>query len=104
MHAYLQAKSPSTGVRTTIVRTAKAVGLGLLVWAAPGGWASAQEAKQAPPQIDFRDMFLRLDVNSDTVLELDEIPEAGRPAFKKLLELGDTDKNGRLEAAELRAL
>jgi Ca2+-binding EF-hand superfamily protein len=54
--------------------------------------------------INYREMFLQLDVNADTMIERDEVPEAGRTAFDKLLKLGDTDKDGRLAASELRAL
>jgi Ca2+-binding EF-hand superfamily protein len=86
------------------VYTAKAVWVGLVLCAATATGAPAQQQKQAPQPINFVELFLQLDTNNDTVIDLDEVPESGRAAYKKLLELGDTDKNGRLEVAELRAL
>jgi Ca2+-binding EF-hand superfamily protein len=75
--------------------SALALGLGTLAAS-----ANAQQANRAK----FREMFLQLDTNSDTVLERDEIPESGRAAFDRLLKRGDTNKNGKLEADELRGL
>jgi Ca2+-binding EF-hand superfamily protein len=74
------------------------------IWAVTATCASAQQEKTAGQPINFVEMFLQLDANNDTVIDLDEVPESGRAAYKRLLELGDTDKNGRLELAELRAL
>ena len=65
-----------------------------------GASASAQNANPAR----FREMFLQLDANGDTVLDRDEIPEAGREAFDRLLKKGDANKNGKLEADEMRDL
>ena len=59
---------------------------------------------QAPDPARFREVFVQLDQNGDTVLERDEIPEAGRDAFDRLLKRGDANKNGKLEADEMRAL
>ena len=77
-----------------------AIGLGLGIWAAASGAARGQE--RGP--IDFREMFLELDANADTVIERDEVPERARDAFDRLLKLGDDDHDGRLQAAEMRAL
>lgn len=74
------------------------LGLLALPLAAP---APAQQAKGAPR---FREVFLQLDANSDTVLERDEIPESGRDAFDRLVKRGDANKNGKLEADEMRTL
>ncbi len=63
--------------------------------------AYAQEAKTPP---NFRDMFIQLDQNGDTILERDEIPESGRAAFDRLLKRGDTNKDGKLSAEEMRVL
>lgn len=52
----------------------------------------------------FREMFIQLDANGDTVLDRDEIPESGRAAFDRLLKRGDVNNNGKLEADELRML
>ncbi len=63
---------------------------------------AASTSAQGPAGANFREMFLQLDANGDTVLERDEIPEAGRAAFDRLLKKGDLDKNGKLEADEMR--
>jgi Ca2+-binding EF-hand superfamily protein len=47
---------------------------------------------------------LQLDANGDRTLERDEVPDTGREALDRLLKLGDQNKNGRLEADELREL
>jgi len=52
----------------------------------------------------LRDLFLELDANGDRVIERDEVPESGRKAFDTLLKYGDTDNDGKLEAAEYRNL
>jgi Ca2+-binding EF-hand superfamily protein len=59
---------------------------------------------QAPNPLELRETFAALDSNGNMVLERDEIPEAGLPAFERLLKLGDANKNGRLEADEMRAM
>jgi len=82
------------------MRTVASMCLGLSFWMVFGGVAWAQGGLG----FDARELFLRLDANNDTVIDRDEVPEAGLAAFDKLLKLGDTDKNGRLELAELRAL
>jgi Ca2+-binding EF-hand superfamily protein len=77
-----------------------AIGLGTAL-VAVGAWA------QAPPDLtpaEVRELFLELDANNDTVLEADEVPESGRKAFEALLKLGDADKDGKLQASEMRAL
>ena len=53
---------------------------------------------------NFREVFIQLDSNGDTVLERDEIPASGRVWFEDLLKRGDTNKNGKLEAEEYRVL
>jgi Ca2+-binding EF-hand superfamily protein len=77
------------------------LGLALGLLALP--LAAASSAQQGQPG-RFREVFLQLDGNADTVLERDEIPESGREAFDRLLKRGDANKNGKLEADELRAL
>lgn len=66
------------------------------------GSALAQAPGEAAAR--FREVFLRLDANGDTVLERDEVPESGRDAFDRLLKRGDANKDGKLQADELRAL
>ncbi|MDB5349560.1 MAG: transaldolase/EF-hand protein [Planctomycetota bacterium] len=66
-------------------------------------FVATADAQQANPA-RFREMFIQLDTNGDTVLDRDEIPESGRAAFDRLVKRGDTNKNGKLEADELRAL
>lgn len=82
------------------MKTASAVGLGLAIWAAGVGTSRGQ----AGGPIDFREMFLELDANADTVIDRDEVPERARDAFDRLVELGDEDGDGKLQAAEMRAL
>ncbi len=53
---------------------------------------------------ELRELFQRLDANNDQTIEASEVPEAASAAFDKLLRLGDTNKNGKLEADELREL
>lgn len=52
----------------------------------------------------IRDRIIQLDSNQDTVIEADEVPEEGRAAFDRLVKLGDSNKNGKLEGDELRAM
>jgi hypothetical protein len=52
----------------------------------------------------LRDLFLELDANGDRVIERQEVPESGRGAFDTLLKYGDTNHDGKLEAAEYRNL
>ena len=76
------------------------LGLGLATWTLLGiaGGSNAQDAQQ------FRQMFIKLDVNQDTMLEEGEIPESAQAAFKTLLKYGDSNKDGKLDAQELRTL
>ncbi len=55
-------------------------------------------------QGEIRELILQLDSNSDMILDRNEIPEAGRAAFERLLKRGDTNKDGRLDFEELRAM
>ncbi|HEV3164300.1 MAG TPA: EF-hand domain-containing protein [Isosphaeraceae bacterium] len=82
------------------MRVARALALGLSIWAGSAVIARAQ----ALSPLDLREMFLQLDANGDTAIDKDEVPESGQAAFKILLKHGDADSNGRLEANELRAL
>jgi Ca2+-binding EF-hand superfamily protein len=74
----------------------------LFVLVLSGPPALAQNA--AMPPANPIQTVLQLDANGDQTLERDEVPEAGQAAFDRLLTLGDLNKNGRLEADELRAL
>ncbi len=74
--------------------------LGLVLVAGSG--VSGQTPKDNAAR--FREIFIQLDSNGDTVLDRDEIPAAGRVWFEDLLKRGDTNKNGKLEAEEYRAL
>ncbi len=73
--------------------------LGLTIGLLP----SATMAQQAGAA-NFREKFIQLDANGDTSLERDEIPETGRAAFDRLLDRGDSNANGKLDADELRTL
>jgi hypothetical protein len=59
---------------------------------------------QAQPAANPVQTVLQLDSNGDMVLERDEVPESGQAAFDRLLKLGDANKNGKLEADEIRAM
>jgi Ca2+-binding EF-hand superfamily protein len=52
----------------------------------------------------FGKLFEQLDSNRDQVVGVDEVPEAGKAAFQKLLANGDKNRNGKLEAEEFRVL
>lgn len=67
-----------------------------------GSSVAAQTPKDNPAK--FREMFVKLDANGDTVLERDEMPVEGRAAFDRLIKRGDANENGKLELEELRAL
>jgi Ca2+-binding EF-hand superfamily protein len=82
------------------MRAPRSLGLGVGLLAC---LATAAFTQQAGNQ-NYREMFLRLDANNDTVIERDEVPESGLAAFDRLVKLGDTDKDGKLSAAEFRAL
>jgi Ca2+-binding EF-hand superfamily protein len=75
-------------------------GLGLCLIALPIGLEHARA--QAP--VNFREVFLELDTNGDRVIELSEVPDDGRQAFKRLLKKADSNDDGKLEADEFRAL
>ena len=47
---------------------------------------------------------MELDANNDRVIERAEVPEAGRKAFERLLNHGDANHDGKLEAEEFRDL
>jgi len=51
-----------------------------------------------------RELFGQLDANDDKVIDPKEVPESGRTAFEQLLKVGDSNKNGKLELEEYRAL
>jgi EF-hand domain pair/EF hand len=65
--------------------------------------ASQTPNRQSSPT-PFRDLFLDLDANNDRVIESAEVPESGRQAFERLLNHGDANHNGKLEAEEFREL
>jgi Ca2+-binding EF-hand superfamily protein len=94
------------------MKTWLAIGLGLTL-AIGNGLTGAQEPKaneeprpktKAAGLPDFREVFIRLDTNGDTIIERDEVLEAGRAAFERLLKRGDTNQDGKLQLEELRAL
>ena len=83
------------------MRTRHVIGLGLAAVLAGAAAARAQQEKAAA---NIRETVLRLDANNDMVIERDEVPEAGRAAFDRLLKLGDANKDGKLDFEEVRAL
>jgi Ca2+-binding EF-hand superfamily protein len=62
--------------------------------------AMAQELAGIRP----RALFDELDANSDRAIIKAEVPESGQAAFGRLLKLGDSNGNNRLELAEFQAL
>jgi Ca2+-binding EF-hand superfamily protein len=68
------------------------------------GLAGPASAQTPAPLENFREVFLQLDANGDTVLEREEVPEKGRAAFDRLLRRGDDNEDGKLDVSELQAL
>jgi len=66
--------------------------------------APGQTPKQPATPTPWRDLFMELDANNDRVIERAEVPEAGRKAFERLLNHGDANHDGKLEAEEFRDL
>jgi Ca2+-binding EF-hand superfamily protein len=60
-------------------------------------------AQQNPPANPVQTV-LQLDANGDMAIERDEVPDSGHAAFDRLLKLGDHNKNGKLDADEIRAM
>lgn len=75
-------------------------GIALAISASIAAGTSAQQVAGLNP----RELFEQLDSNSDRVVAAEEVPDAGRAAFKKLLAVGDKNHDGKLEAEEFRAL
>jgi Ca2+-binding EF-hand superfamily protein len=61
---------------------------------------------QAPgtQAVPLRELFIQLDANQDGAIEKGEVPASGHAAFERLLQRGDADHNGKLEAQEYRAV
>src|SRR4051812_31790935 len=59
---------------------------------------------QTPVAVSFIELFQSLDADGDMVVSRGEVPESGREAFDRLLNLGDTNKDGKLDREEYRAL
>jgi Ca2+-binding EF-hand superfamily protein len=51
-----------------------------------------------------RAIFVKLDANKDGKIQVDEVPEARREGFKKLLEKADKDKDGALSGEEAKGV
>ncbi len=81
------------------MNTLRTLGFGLTIVVGGAGLAGAQV-----PGANLRATFEKLDANGDMVLERSEIPPRGMPAFERLLKVADTNKDGKVEAAELREL
>lgn len=74
--------------------------IGVAIFACVTASSRGQQAGGLNP----RELFEQLDSNSDRVVAAEEVPDAGRAAFKRLLAIGDKNRNGKLEADEFRAL
>jgi Ca2+-binding EF-hand superfamily protein len=81
------------------MKLTRSIGLALGITAGGAGLAGAQ-AFQVPP----RQTFEQLDANGDNVIEKGEVPEKARAAFEKMLKLGDTNHDDKLQANEFRDL
>lgn len=66
------------------------------------GFMAGDASAQAPANL--REVFQTLDANNDMTVELSEVPEAAQPAFKKLLEAADSNKDGKVQAEEMRTV
>ena len=82
------------------MKTIRTVGLGLALLAGGAGFVAAQQVAG----FDTRELFEQLDANHDKTIVKTEVPESALPAFEQLLQNGDTNKNGKLELDEYRAL
>jgi Ca2+-binding EF-hand superfamily protein len=76
--------------------------LGFIVGLSLVGVALAQTAKKQAEVL--RDQFQELDANRDNTIERDEVPASARASFDRLLQRGDDNHNGKLEAEEYRAV
>ncbi len=83
----------------------RAMGFGVAAWIGVAGAGFAQEKPKEKPATPptIREMIGDLDANGDKVIDKAEVPDSAQPAFAKLLELADTDKDGKLDQVELRA-
>jgi Ca2+-binding EF-hand superfamily protein len=79
--------------------TFRALGVALIV-VSSGPAEAWSQAFQTPP----RETFDRLDANGDGVIEKGEVPEKALSAFERLLKLGDSDKDGKMQGNEFRDL
>lgn len=75
-----------------------------LLISVPEARAQTQSPQKGERQAPLRDMFLDLDANNDRVIDPDEVPADGRPAFDRLLRDGDSNHNGKLETDEFRGI
>ncbi len=76
------------------------IGLGLTLLVG-GTSIQAQQPNGLP---NLREMFLELDANGDMIIDPSEVPESGRDAFERLVKRGDENKDGKLDAQEMRNL
>ncbi len=76
--------------------------IGCVIATAMVGGALGQAAKNKAEAA--RDLFLDLDLNKDGAIDRDEVPASGRAGFDRLLKRGDDNHDGKLQAAEYRAI
>lgn len=67
-------------------------------------WSSPVARGQQGEAINYGELFQSLDANNDTVISRGEVPESGRAAFDRLAKLGDSNKDGKIDRIEYRAL
>jgi Ca2+-binding EF-hand superfamily protein len=64
----------------------------------------ARAQQVGPGAINYQELFATLDANNDMAIVRGEVPESARPAFDRLLKLGDKNGDGKLERDEYRDL
>ena len=81
--------------------TRRITGLALFLLAA---WSGSVALGQQGGAINYGELFQSLDADNDQVIVRGEVPESGRAAFDRLVKLGDSNKDGKIDRQEYRAL
>ncbi|WP_205678732.1 EF-hand domain-containing protein [Aquisphaera insulae] len=99
-----------TALDSSMFRRLAGLSMAAMLMTAASATVAADDAKQpekkaakkalAAPAL--QGLFRDLDVNSDKVLDRQEVPEGGRKAFDAVLKYADTNHDEKLQAAEYR--
>jgi Ca2+-binding EF-hand superfamily protein len=89
----------STTKGITPMTTIRSAGLCLTLLAGAAASARAQATGAS-----LQELFQKLDVNKDGVVERSEVPPRAIPSFERLLKAADKNKDGKLEADEMAAV